>query len=211
MKFYLHIFLISLIVVACGTVEKKIPGTIDIPRSRHKVKIKSNAELNYINKMGDDSFNIMYLEEARNLKNQSVRSSRLDKYLTILSHGKIIKTYGDLGYRIPLGEEDNLDCYIDATKDQRMAITKQTLDFFINKGYHSFQNINNVKKNSSYKEYILFKMSGKKRIFGMFITRFKRIKHPENNRNDRTLFCTHDGSGMRNTMATIMRQIAKQL
>jgi hypothetical protein len=211
MKFFLSLFLSSLIVVGCGTADKKIPGTIDIPRSRHKVKIKSNAELNYINKMGDDSFNIMYLEEARNLKNQSVRSSRLDKYLTILSYGKILKIYGDLGYRIPLGENDKMDCYINATKDQRMAITKQTLDFFINRGYHSFQNINNVKKHSSYKEYILFKMSGKKRTFGMFITRFKRIKHPEQNRSDRTLFCTHDGSGMRNTMATIMRQISKQL
>ena len=161
--------------------------------------------------MGDDSFYQMYLEEAVNLKNQSVRSNILDKYITILAHGPIEKTYGELGFRIPLGQDDKMDCYLDASKEQRIAITNQTLDFFKQKGYQSFQNINNVKKTSFYKEYILFKMSGKKRTFGMFISRFKTIKHPEKNRDNHTLFCTHDGSGMRNTMATIMRQFAKQL
>ncbi|MBT7608304.1 MAG: hypothetical protein HN576_01015 [Bacteriovoracaceae bacterium] len=205
------LILLTLILMSCGTAPKKIPGSIDIPRSKYKVKIKKNAELNYINKMGDDSFYQMYLEEAVNLKNQSVRSNILDKYITILAHGPIEKTYGELGFRIPLGQDDKMDCYLDASKEQRIAITNQTLDFFKQKGYQSFQNINNVKKTSFYKEYILFKMSGKKRTFGMFISRFKTIKHPEKNRDNHTLFCTHDGSGMRNTMATIMRQFAKQL
>jgi hypothetical protein len=211
MKLFLRLILIPFLLYSCATTEILKPGYVNIPRSKHKVKIKKNAELNYINKMGDDSFNQMYLEEAINLKNQSIHSSILDKYITILAYGAIEKTYGELGYRIPLGQDDKMDCYLDATKEQRTAIVKQTLDFFKAKGYQFFQNINNVKKGSFYKEFILFKMSGKKRTFGMFISRFKTIKHPEKNRKDHTLFCTHDGSGMRNTMATIMRQIEKQL
>ena len=209
-KTLIHILFVTWFISGCASGDQKKyngPKSINIPISKFKVKIK-NAELNFLNKRVDVGFEQMYLEEGQGLRYFKINSKKLKKELKVLAYLKPTEIYDGLGIRIPISEDSKIDCYFNATKDQRKAITDQTIDFFATRGYKIYLNINNAKKNNSYKEYILYKISGVKKTFGMFISKF--VNYRTKSGKTMGLFCAHDGAGMRNTVSTLMRIISKQ-
>lgn len=200
----------SFLLLSCASSNQKQyngPRSINIPTSKFKVKIK-NSELNFLNKRTDVGFEQMYLEEGKGLRFFKIRSTALNKDLRALAYLKPKEVYNGLGIEIPVTSDGKINCYFNTIPEQRKSIKEQIIDFFASRGYKIYLNIDKKRKTSSYQEYILYKVSGRKKTFGMFLSKFR--VYPSKSGKKVSLFCTHDGAGMRNTMSTIMRHLSKQ-